>query len=140
MPFFEDVKPGDELPTLAKGPITRQHLVEWCAAENDYYHLHYDERVAARMNLPGTPIQGTYKFALLGLLVQRWLGSTGMLRRLGTAYRGLDLEGETLTCGGRVTRCVPGADEGIVELELWVGNSKGERATSGEAVVALPLR
>jgi hypothetical protein len=44
--------------------------VEWCAAENDYYFLHYDERVAERMKLPGTPIQGTYKFALLIALTE----------------------------------------------------------------------
>ena len=37
------LKVGDELPPVRKGPITRQHLVEWCAAENDYYTLHYDE-------------------------------------------------------------------------------------------------
>ena len=52
---WRHLKVGDELPALRKGPITRQHLVEWCAAENDYYFLHYDERVAEKMKLPGSP-------------------------------------------------------------------------------------
>ncbi len=51
------VRTGHRLPPLTKGPVTRQMLVEWCAAENDYYHLHFDERVAEAMGMPGTPIQ-----------------------------------------------------------------------------------
>jgi len=136
---FESLQPGDELPPLIKGPVTRQHLVEWCAAENDYYHLHYDERVAERMQLPGTPIQGTYKYALLGQLVTRWLGSSGRLVNVEAAYRGLSLEGDTLTCKGRVTRCTREGNEGKVELELWCENSDGTRSTTGKAVVALPI-
>ena len=45
---WRDLRVGAELPALRKGPITRQHLVEWCAAENDYYPLHYDDRFAER--------------------------------------------------------------------------------------------
>ncbi|MGE0387115.1 MAG: MaoC family dehydratase [Gammaproteobacteria bacterium] len=140
MPYFDDVKAGDTLPTLTKGPVTRQHLVEWCAAENDYYHLHYDERVAARMKLPGTPIQGTYKFAMLGQLVGRWLGGSGELVRIDCAYKDLSLEGDTLTAGGSVARCEPGAAGGAVTLELWVANGDGTRSTLATAHVRLPRR
>ncbi len=139
MADFHAVKVGDELPPLVKGPVTRQHLVEWCAAENDYYYLHYDERVADRMKLPGTPIQGTYKLALMGQLIARWLDGRGTLRGLEGAYRGLSLEGDTLTCGGRITRRAEEKGEGIIELELWCENSDGTRSTTGTATVALPL-
>lgn len=140
MPEFDAIQAGDELPPLAKGPVTRQHLVEWCAAENDYYHLHYDERVAERMQLPGTPIQGTYKMALMGQMVARWLGgSGGRLATFDVSYRGLSLEGDTLTCKGRVVRCAREGNEGLVELELWCENSDGTRSTTGRAKVALPL-
>lgn len=139
MPYFDDIFAGEVLPKLVKGPITRQHLVEWCAAENDYYHLHYDERVAASMKLPGTPIQGTYQYALLGQLVNRWLAGTGSLNRIECAYRGLILEGETLSCGGQVRSCVRDGHIGRAEIELWVENTSGERATTGTALVALPV-
>jgi len=139
MPAFDAIKVGDELPPLAKGPVTRQHLVEWCAAENDYYYLHYDERVAERMQLPGTPIQGTYKMALMGQLVARWLGgSGGRLATFNVSYRGLSLEGDTLTCKGRVVRCSRDVDEGKVELELWCENADGVRSAIGNATVAFP--
>lgn len=125
------LKPGDELPPLRKGPITRQHLVEWCAAENDYYPLHYDERLAHAMQLPGTPIQGTLRYALMGQLVERWLGDSGALRRISAAYRGLNLEGEVVTARARVL-AVEGAR---LRLSVWVENEAGESTTTGEAVV-----
>lgn len=127
------LQPGDELPPLQKGPITRQHLVEWCAAENDYYPLHYDERVAERMKLPGTPIQGTMKVALIGQMLQRWLGARGKLQGLSARYSGIDLEGETLTARARVEA----VDGSTVTLAVWVENSRGERHTSGQATVQL---
>lgn len=127
------LQPGDELPPLQKGPITRQHLVEWCAAENDYYPLHYDERVAEQMKLPGTPIQGTMKVALIGQMLQRWLGTRGRLQGLSARYRGIDLEGDTLTARARVDA----VDGATVTLAVWVENSRGERFTEGQAVVML---
>lgn len=132
---FADIAVGDLLPTLSKGPVTRQMLVEWCAAENDYYPLHFDERVASAMNLPGTPVQGTYKYALMGQLIGRWAGSNGILERITASYRGLDLEGETLAVRGRVVGCQPLAQGGRVELEVWVENGAGQSSTSGHASI-----
>ncbi|MDY6945512.1 MAG: MaoC/PaaZ C-terminal domain-containing protein [Pseudomonadota bacterium] len=131
MLLFEQLRIGDEIPALRKGPITRQLLVEWCAAENDYYPLHYDERVSKEMKLPGTPIQGTYKYALMAQAVQRWLGIAGVLNRLSARYRAVDLEGECLTARGRITQI----EAERVTLEVWVEAQSGTRNTEGVAVV-----
>ncbi len=140
MPYFDEVHEGDELPPLITDPVTRQQLVEWCAAENDYNPIHYDEAIAARMSLPGTPIQGTYRFALMGHVVERWLGEMGTLRRATASYRGYNLSGEAITCRARVTKCVPSASGGTVELDIWVENAQGDRTTTGVATVELPGR
>jgi acyl dehydratase len=134
MPLLEQLQVGQEIPALTKGPITRQMLVEWCAAENDYYPLHYDERVAAAMKLPGTPIQGTYKYALMGQALQRWLGGEGTLNQLSARYRGLNLEGDHITARARISRIEV---EGRVTLEVWVEGASGERTTEGVAVVTI---
>ena len=134
---IKNIKPGDELPRLVKGPVTRQMLVEWCAAENDYYNLHYDERVADVMKLPGTPIQGTFKFALMGQLVRHWLGPRGRLVKIAARYRGLDLEGSTITACGMVTGCTDNHRGRHIDLSLWIENERGERSTTGEATVLL---
>lgn len=130
----DQLRVGAELPPLSKGPITRQMLVEWCAAENDYYPLHYDERLAQAMKLPGTPVQGTYRYALMGQMIARWLresGVAGWLVQIGASYRGLDLEGDALTARGRVVRL----DAARLHLEVWIENSRGERSTNGTATV-----
>jgi len=136
-PKFRDLTIGTEIPPLSKGPVSRQRLVEWCAAENDYYELHYDERVAERMGLPGTPIQGTYRYALMGLTLERWLGRAGRLLRISANYRGLDLEGDIITAKGKIVRLDPKTPGGVAILEIWIENSRGERSTSGEATVEL---
>lgn len=137
---FESLKVGDEIPKLVKGPVTRQHLTEWCAAENDYYPIHFDARIAKRMGLPGAPIQGTYRYALMGQMIARWIGPEGQLRRITCAYRGLNLEDETITCRGRVRSLAAGSDGGEVQLEVWVENAQRERSSAGEATVWLPRR
>jgi acyl dehydratase len=134
-PRFQDLGVGMEITALSKGPVSRQRLVEWCAAENDYYELHYDERIAARMGLPGTPIQGTFRYALMSIALERWLGGAGRLVRISASYRGLDLEGDVITARGRIVRLEPTTVGGAATLEVWIENSRGERSTSGEARV-----
>ena len=131
-----EVRVGDRLPPLTKGPVTRQMLVEWCAAENDYYHLHYDERVAEAMGMPGTPIQGTFKYALLGQMVAGWAGAEATIERIGVSYRGVDVEGDTISACGEVTGVEVLDDLRLrVELALWIENQRGERSTEGSATV-----
>jgi acyl dehydratase len=132
-----DLKVGDEIPPFVKGPITRQQLAEWCAAENDYYPIHYDDRLAKTMGLPGAPIQGTYRYALMGQMLTRWLGSRGVLKSISCAYRGLNLEDETLTCRAKILRNEAQGSAREIEVEIWVENAKGERSTNGRATVLL---
>ena len=140
MPYFEDVRVSDSLPEYKKGPVTRQHLVEWCAAENDYYDLHYDDRIAAGMQLAGPPIQGTYRYALMGQAIDRWLGGKGRLVRIAASYRALNLEGETLTISGRIAKLEAGDGEGIAELEFVLRGGDKPPSTTGTARVVLPMR
>ena len=130
---FEELRVGVEIPPLVKGAITRQHLVEWCAAENDYYPLHYDEREATKFGLPGTPIQGTFRYALLGQKIGRWLGGHGRLAELSVSYVGMNYEGETLTASGRIARLVEADGERRVFIDLALGGPGGGTSTTGAA-------
>lgn len=133
MPVPDEIAVGHALPELRLGPVTRQHLVEWCAAENDYYPLHYDERVAAGMGLAGTPVQGSMRYALLGRMVERWLAGRGRVASIEVRYTGLNLEGDTLRAGGRVTGLDRAA--GRVEIELGLEGADGRPTTIGRARV-----
>ncbi len=127
------VRPGFSPAPLFTGEILRHHLVEWCAAENDYYNIHYDAHAAREMGLAGTPIQGTYKLALMGHMIDRWLAGRGTIVRISASYRQPDFEGATLEVRGEVTE----REGSLATVSLILVNEAGERTTTGRAVVRL---
>ena len=41
--------PPVELPALRKGPWTSAHLVRWCAAQQNWDRIHYDQAYAQQV-------------------------------------------------------------------------------------------
>ena len=85
------------------------------------------------MKLPGTPVQGTLRYALIGQMLQRWLGQNGTLKRASVVYRGLNLEGETITARAQLKAI----DGNTLTFDVWVENDAAARSTVGEAVVLM---
>ena len=137
--YFEDVEQGAELPTVVKTPTTRQ-LVQYAGAAWDFYEVHYDLELARSKGLDSVIVQGALKSAFLGQVVTDWMGELGELKRLSVQYRGMDVPGATLRCGGVVSRKSDDGGETLVECDLWLESGEGERTTLGQAVVALPSR
>jgi hypothetical protein len=117
MPYLNDVEIGQELPLLSKDQS--RDKCWWNGVRRKMITIRYtDERVAAAMKLPGTPIQGTYKYALMGQTILRWLGSTGSLNRISARHKNMNLEGEVVTARARITDIEPGETAGRVTLEV----------------------
>jgi acyl dehydratase len=136
---YEDVEVGSEIPSLEKNPTTQQ-LVKYAGASGDFYQIHYDKDYALGNGLPGVIIHGALKNAFLGQLMTDFAGAQGTLRRLAVQYRGMDQPGEKLIARGRVTRKAVEGGEHVVECEIWLENSKGDKNTTGTAIVVLPTR
>ena len=136
--YFEDIAAGMEIPPLNK-EVTSQQLVKYAGASGDFYQIHYDKDFALNNQLPGIIIHGALKNAFLGQLVTDWIGTEGSLKKLGCQYRGMDEPGN-ITCKGVVTKTYEDGDEHLVDCEIWLENSKGEKTTPGTATVALPSR
>ena len=137
--YWEDVQPGQEIPTLFKHPTTQQ-LVKYAGASGDFYQVHYDDAFARSTGLAGVIIHGALKNAFLGQLVTDWMGEEGVLKKLSVQYRGMDVPGDTLSCKGKVTGKRQADGQHLVELEIWLENGKGQTTTPGKATVALPSR
>lgn len=137
--FWEDVEEGTEVTPLEKQPTTQQ-LVRWAGASGDFYQIHYDKDFALGNALPGVIVHGALKSAWLGQLLGDWAGEDGSVRKYGCSYRGMDVPGDTLTCKGKVTKKYVEGNEHLVECEIWLENSKGEKTTPGTAVVVLPSK
>ena len=137
--YWDDVEVGTEVTPLVKKPDNQQ-LVKWAGASGDFYQIHYDKEFALGNNLPGLIVHGALKSAWLGELLSNWVGEGGTIKSYGCSYRGMDVPGDTLTCGGTVTKKYTEGDENLVECEIWLANGEGKKTTPGTGVVALPLK
>lgn len=64
---------GDELPPL-EVRVRRSDLVRYAGASLDFNPIHWNERVASDVGLPGVIAHGMLTMALAGRLVTDWLG------------------------------------------------------------------
>src|SRR3954453_12470321 len=116
-----NVEKGTELPPLAlRGP--RADPVRYAGASGDFNPIHWSDRVAAGVGLPGVIAHGMLTMALAGRLVTQWAGGPAAVRSYGV----------------RFTRpvVVPDDDEGaLVELTGTVTD-----VTDGVARVAITAR
>jgi acyl dehydratase len=72
------VNVGDQLPPLSVR-ITRAQLVRYAGASLDFNPIHWNERFATEVGLPGVIAHGMLTMALGGRLVTDWLGDPGRL-------------------------------------------------------------
>ncbi len=137
--YFEDVKVGDELPPLVKGPIQQIQLTRYAGASGDFNPIHQDDEFAKAAGMGGVFAHGMLSMGFVGQLVTDWAGA-GQVRKLGVRFAGLVRLKDTITCRGRVLAKSSGDDVNLVDLAVWAENDKGEKVVTGKATVALPTR
>jgi acyl dehydratase len=69
---------GDELPPLTVR-VHRADLVRYAGASLDFNPIHWNDRVASDVGLPGVIAHGMFTMAVAGRLVTDWLGDPGRL-------------------------------------------------------------
>jgi hydroxyacyl-ACP dehydratase HTD2-like protein with hotdog domain len=137
--FYDDIQPGDTLPTLTVTPDERQ-LFFFGAATYNGHRIHYDKDWARTVEgYDDVIVQGPLQAALLARAVTDWIGGLGRLIEYSVQNRAVALAGQELTFGGSVTGKRLSDNIGLVDLDI-----AGRRADSvvmpGTATVALPLR
>lgn len=124
---------------LEKGPIERYHLVEWCAAENDYYILHYDESYARKMGFDAPIVQGTYKLALAGAYVSRIFGEQATITSISMRYLRPDLEGTSLRISAELlSETIDGAGNNY-KVTIRIHGENSALTAEAEAEVSTPV-
>jgi acyl dehydratase len=134
--------PGQELSPLVKPPITQEQLRRYAEASGDYNPIHLDEEAAHRVGLDSVIAHGMLSMAFLGQFVMRQIADTpgAHLAHLRVRFMNMVRLGDTLTCHG-VVKSHTTDEEGqkSITIECWAQNQKGEKVTSGEAVVRIPM-
>jgi acyl dehydratase len=168
--YFEDVKAGEALPEVVKGPLTVTSIVAFVQGWGSLYvrahglafdlferhpalgipnafgvpeppeRVHWDEALARAVGVPGAYDYGPERVAWLGHVVTNWMGDAGMLARLAVQVRRHNLIGDTTWCRGTVASTAVVDGRGEVTLALTAVNQRGETIAAGQAVVILPRR
>jgi acyl dehydratase len=137
--YFDDVKVGDELPPLVKGPIHQIQLTRYAGASGDFNPIHQDEEFAKAAGMGGVFAHGMLSMGFVAQAVTDWAGA-GRVRKIGVRFAALVRLKDVVTCRGRVLATSHKDGVGVVELEIWAENQKGEKVVTGKASVALPCR
>ncbi len=113
------LEPGTELPTQ-RYAVRRADLVRYAGASGDFNPIHWSDRVATSVGLPGVIAHGMFTMALAARAVDGWADG-----------------GEVVELGCKFTNpvVVPDDDEGV-EVEV-AGTVKD--VTDGLATIALQV-
>ena len=134
--YFEAVRVGEELPSLAKAPVDRVQLSRYAGASGDYNPVHVDEVYAKSAGMPSVYAPGMLIMGMLGQLISDW-GRGGQLRRYQVRFIKMVWPGDTIVCKGRVTDRHGENGRYFAEIELWAENQRGELIMKGSSVVQL---
>ena len=55
--------------------VTRADLIRYCGASGDFNVIHWSERLATQVGLPGVIAHGMFTMALVGRAVTAWAGA-----------------------------------------------------------------
>lgn len=168
--YWEDVQPGDLLPTVQKGPLTLVDIVGFYSGRRTVYNVmklafaerdrhprnvyysptrnipmhpaagHFDVEIAHEIGMPGAYDQGWQRINWAGHLLTNWAGDQGFVRRLHGRVTKPNLVGDLTIVHGEVTGKRKENGEALIEIRWWGENQRGEQNSSGKAEVRLPSR
>ncbi len=81
----DDWTVGKALP-VQRFTIRREDLVRYAGASGDFNPIHWNDRIAQEMGLPGVIAHGMYTMALASRALVRWLGGPASLMEFGVRF------------------------------------------------------
>jgi acyl dehydratase len=76
---------GTELPARTYR-VTRADLVRYAGAAGDFNPIHWSDRVATKVGLPGVIAHGMFTMALAGRAVVEWVGDPAAVVEFGVRF------------------------------------------------------
>jgi len=137
--YVDDVKVGDEIPPLVKGPIQQIQLTRYAGASGDFNPIHQDDEFAKAAGMGGVFAHGMLSMGFVAQAVTDWAGA-GRVRKIGVRFAAIVRLKDTVTCRGRVIGASQKDGLNLIELDIWAENQKGEKVVTGKATVTLPGR
>jgi len=168
--YWEDVKEGEELPVMFKGPMTVTGFIAFAQGWGGLYiranklawqlidahpgvgitnrfgipdvpeRVHWEEDFALEVGAPGAYDYGPERNSWLTHHLTNWMGDAGFLRKSTCKIRRHNPEGDMLFFKGKVVRKYVEDGRHLVEIEQEARNQDDELSVLGTGVVELPTR
>ena len=168
--YWQDVKVGEALPKMAKGPMTVTGFIAYAQGWGGLYiranklawkqisrhsglgiknrfgipdcpeRVHWEHEFATKVGAPGAYDYGPERCSWLTHHLTNWMGDDGFLRRAHCKIRRHNPEGDYLIIEGRVTGKHVEDGRHLVEIEQEARNQDGEQSVLGGGLVELPSR
>ena len=168
--YWEDVKEGEELPVMFKGPMTVTGFIAFAQGWGGLYirankiawklidahpgvgiknrfgipdvpeRVHWEEDFALEVGAPGAYDYGPERCSWLTHQLTNWMGDDGFLRSAKCKVRRHNPAGDMLFIKGRVKRKFVENGRHLVEIEQEGHNQDNEQSVVGSGIVELPTR
>ncbi|MDA0664281.1 MAG: MaoC family dehydratase N-terminal domain-containing protein [Proteobacteria bacterium] len=168
--YWDDVREGEELPTMVKGPMTVTGFIAYAQGWGGLYiranklawqqasshpglgiknrrgipdcpeRVHWEEEFAHKVGVPGAYDYGPERCSWLTHHLTNWMGDDGFLQKAKCQVRRHNPEGDVILINGTVSRKFVEGDKHFVEIAQRAENQDGELSAMGSAVVELPHR
>ena len=151
--YWEDVKVGDELVPVARGPLSQVEMAAWQAGGHAHNLSDRLNRVIwkkipwaeTRMEYGVTIVKrhfavGQQLEAWRYILVTNWMGDDGFLWKFSAQIRRFVMEGDTTWVKGKVTKKYCDDGKYCVDIDIQNVMQTGAVSVTGGATVILPSR
>ena len=151
--YWEDVKVGDELVPVVRGPLSQVEMAAWQAGGHAHNLSDRLNRVIwkkipwaeTRMEYGVTIVKrhfavGQQLEAWRYILVTNWMGDDGFLWKFSAQIRRFVMEGDTTWVKGKVTKKYCDDGKYCVDIDIQNVMQTGAVSVTGGATVILPSR
>jgi acyl dehydratase len=168
--YIDEVKVGDPLPTMVKGPMTVTGFIAFAQGWGGLYiranklawkqlrkhpgvgipnkfgipdvpeRVHWEDDLATLVGTPAAYDYGPERCSWMSHQLTNWMGDAGFLHHLSVEIRRHNPVGDTLYINGEVTRIFQEAGTHNVEIAQTATNQDGELSVRAKGIVRLPAR
>ena len=168
--YWEDVKEGEALPVMFKGPMTVTGFIAYAQGWGGLYiranklawklidahpgvgiknrfgipdcpeRVHWEEEFALEVGAPGAYDYGPERTSWMTHHLTNWMGDAGFLHKSNCKIRRHNPEGDMLFIKGSVKRKFVENGKHMVEIEQEARNQDDELSVVASGIVVLPSR
>ena len=139
MPYYDEIELGDEIGPIEK-VATDDEVSNFChvwGAPTPNRFTNAD--VAAKSGMKETIVPGIMTMAMMAQLLTDW-GGPGSIKDLDLVFRHPVPHNRALTMAATITDLREEDGENLVECDILMTGTEGERYVGGKAIVTLPSR